>query len=519
MVCINASIVTKGGKVLVSRSFLPITKVRLSALLAAFPKLIGSGKQHTYVESDSVRYVYLPLDDLYIVLITDQRSNIIEDLSILQLLSKVVPEQLLVHEITEDSIVKRQFEIAFAFDEAITYGGYKECVHLQQVLTNLEMESHEEKLAMMLKQSKEDEAKEKAKQMAKQLEEKKIERMRAQKLQGSGSGGSSGFGSRDSNMGSGRSGDSYKPPPKPERKERPERKDTRPPPGKGLQLGKTKKTDDIMKQLKAEGAVVDTPERSVASTTAAAAPAKSSDPIQVTVDEKLTIQLNKDGGLEHMEVKGDISLCVSDPSMATIVVQLSQGDNSKFQFKTHPNINKALFNEQSMLGLKDPSRPFPVNSVLGVLKWRCQSKDEADIPITVTCWPSTSGSESQVNLEYELQRDDMRLQDVEIRIPLPGCRTQPSVSNVDGDLRFDSREECAIWAIDIVDKTNKNGSVEFTVPAINEADFFPVEVNFTSFNTLCDIKVDGIFQASGPQTDALKYGLQALLTSDEYLIS
>ena len=47
---------------LVSRQFVDMTRIRIEGLLAAFPKLVGSGKQHTYVETENVRYVYQPLE-------------------------------------------------------------------------------------------------------------------------------------------------------------------------------------------------------------------------------------------------------------------------------------------------------------------------------------------------------------------------------------------------------------------------------------------------------------------------
>ena len=54
---------------------------------------------------------------------------------------------------------------------------------------------------------------------------------------------------------------------------------------------------------------------------------------------------------------------------ACIRVRIETGDNAGFQFKTHPNIDKALYGD-SLLGLKDPERPFPIGNPLGILKWR-----------------------------------------------------------------------------------------------------------------------------------------------------
>jgi hypothetical protein len=76
--------------VLVSRQFVDMPRIRIEGLLAAFPKLVGTGKQHTYVETENVRYVYQPIEVLYLILVTNKQSNILEDLDTLRLLSKVV---------------------------------------------------------------------------------------------------------------------------------------------------------------------------------------------------------------------------------------------------------------------------------------------------------------------------------------------------------------------------------------------------------------------------------------------
>lgn len=60
---------------------------------------------------------------------------------------------------------------------------------------------------------------------------------------------------------------------------------------------------------------------------------------------------------------------------------------------------------------------------------------------------------------------------------------------VDGDWHYDTRKSIMLWSIDIIDSSNRTGSLEFVVPGTRPESFFPVTVNFTASRTLCQVRV------------------------------
>ena len=58
-----------------------------------------------------------------------------------------------------------------------------------------------------------------------------------------------------------------------------------------------------------------------------------------------------------------------------------------------------------------------------------QTTDEGLVPLLINCWPSASGSESYVNIEYE-STTDFDLQNVAIAIPLPALAASTKVNQV-----------------------------------------------------------------------------------------
>lgn len=117
--------------------------------------------------------------------------------------------------------------------------------------------------------------------------------------------------------------------------------------------------------------------------------------------------------------------------------------------QTHPKVDKKLFDQESILGLKDGSKPFPSTRV-AVLRWSVKSQDDSLLPLNLTCWPDKEGSDKlNVTIEYEMQRE-MVLDNVNILIPL-GSHDAPHVASIDGVYQHNAAEGKLLWHQDRVD--------------------------------------------------------------------
>ncbi|MGH0148265.1 UNVERIFIED_CONTAM: hypothetical protein FKN15_046437 [Acipenser sinensis] len=460
-----------------------MTRTRVEGLLAAFPKLMNMGKQHTFVETESVRYVYQPLEKLYMVLITTKNSNILEDLETLRLFSRVIPEYCRVLE--ESEISDHCFDLIFAFDEIVALG-YRENVNLAQIRTFTEMDSHEEKVFRAVRETQEREAKAEMRRKAKELQQARRDAERSgKKAPGFGGFGSSGVASSNSvNIITDTLIEQEKPKSIPAT--------IRPSgPSKALKLGaKGKEVDNFVDKLKSEGENIIQSSSGKRSSEAAKVlpPPVNMESVHMRIEEKISLTCGRDGGLQNMEVHGMITLRVSDDKTSRIRVYVDNSDKKGLQLQTHPNVDKKLFAADSVIGLKNPEKSFPLNNDVGVLKWRLQSTEESHIPLTINCWPSESGNGCDVNIEYELQEESLELNDVVITIPVPLGVGAPVIGDLDGEYRHDSRRNVLEWTLPIIDAKNKSGSMEFSI-AGQPSDFFPVNVSFVSKRNYCDIQI------------------------------
>lgn len=516
MVLLAAAICTKSGKALVSRQFVEMTRARIEGLLASFPKLIGSGsKQHTFIETESVRYVYQPLDKLYMLLITTKASNILEDLETLRLFSRVIPEYC--KTIEEKEINEHCFELLFAFDEIVALG-YRENVNLAQIRTFTDMESHEEKVFKAMRETQEKEAKQKMLERAEEIRRLKVTEGKGKYGQSTsnfsgGFGNSGGMSSSSSSYNNSHSKEPsvFEVSPSPTPSYNTSSNSNKP--NRAMKLGTNK---DILPAFIEQQVKQTLPAQSKQHISSTSDSVSNEENVHIRLDEKISLTCGKDGGVQSLEVLGVLYVNIAQEDDGRVRIALKNNDSRSLQLQTNPNIDKNLFKNNSMIGLKDPTKSFPVATDVGVLKWRFQSQEESEIPLTINCWPSETKNGCEVSIEYELQKLNLELNNVVIVVPIPSNVAAPIVKNCDGDYSYEKYKNCMFWRISSIDKSNATGTLEFTVSG-HADDFFPVNVSFVSDVSYCDIEVSGVMQAEN-QSVPVKHSIDISFSSDKYEI-
>jgi len=510
MVVLSAAICTKGGKVIIGRQYIDMTRGRVEGLYSTFSKLIQvpqsaskSEDQFTLLETDTVRYLYQILDlgssasassstskdTMYLVVVTTIYSNIIENAAVLQNLYK------LVNYITNNSqqsegpmtmmriLSVRFFDIVHAFDLVITPHGLlnESVVNMNLINTILEMDSMDEKIAQRDEESKT--------AAARQLAKQKAAFFKAQQHSVS----HSGMGSMMRGFGGGLASPIASGPRKTMDSISSSNVSSRPAPtesssasrapsaqrGKGLVLGGGKKGLQPAAAAPAASparAAAASPARAAAP--AAAAAARTSDAeLDVKIIEQLSVEMNQDATLKALQIRGELSLCAQTESAGFSAVQLVEtGMCSQAQFKAHPQIDKEMWSGGKVVCGKG-DKPFPVGHDITVLKWMFSgdSMTVSQPPVSVTCWPTVSPESIVMTIEYDVRDTCVGgMKDVVLVMPLP-----PEIASIqerDHDLIdvgevmdgtefvYDSENGGMVWRIgDISDADRKSGSIEFSL--------------------------------------------------------
>ncbi|OWB71394.1 hypothetical protein B5S31_g1081 [[Candida] boidinii] len=525
MAVLAASICSRGGKPLLSRQFKELSKDKVTALLSKFPSLLSdsNSNQHTTVEEENVRYVYQPLEDFFVVLITNRQSNILQDIDTLHLFCQTISSIL--NNIDEREIFENCFEILNSFDEIIDLG-YKENLTISQIITFLEMDSHEEKIQEIIERNKELEATEERKRKAKEIQRKEMLKKNMESnnylLQQqsiiqptyqeqpqipSYDDYKNQIPSAENYANNNNNNSSNKP------------FGNAPPRRGGLQLGKKSNKsmfnndpNQMDQDYDQAPLLINTPapqrqsqqqqqqqqQYSQQQSHNTAAPASSSssntankianEGILIIVNEKFSGQISREGSIASSEIKGDLQLRINDPELALSKINLNLIKNPKLstQFKTHPNVDKNLFNKESIIGLKDSTKPFPSNDQsLGVLRWKSVPKKDVSeeenvlLPLMLTTWVNNNNNGTiNVTFEYELNEtftESKLLDEVSIIIPISNG-TVESADNDNVSLKF--VEEGLLVNLN---KLTESPSGSFEIQCLEVEDdeaLFPMEILF-----------------------------------------
>ena len=143
MVALSVVMCSKSAKIIFARQFIRMTRMELEEHIVQFSRNIDSYKEITHFESDKVRFIFIPIDSYFLILITSKNSNIIEDTEILKLIYRLI-QDLCQGQINYDSIIENSYEIMLGIDD-IACLGYRNGINIIQIKQYLQMESLEEK--------------------------------------------------------------------------------------------------------------------------------------------------------------------------------------------------------------------------------------------------------------------------------------------------------------------------------------------------------------------------------------
>lgn len=262
-----------------------------------------------------------------------------------------------------------------------------------------------------------------------------------------------------------------------------------------MQLGKKSRTNDMFERVRGDMGV-ESDETPLVTPALATAPVEAAEPrvsstldrdaVHVTISEAISATLTREGALNSLSITGDLALRISDPSLTKIKLGLQAIPSHGAAFRTHPNVDRNLFNSAKTIQMSNTARGFPVNNAVAVLRWRASPNvsDSSACPITFTVWMNNDGGKFGITVEYELTGGDA-LRDVSVVIPYAG--SEPVVSSFDA--AYEVSGDMLEWNIGSVDSDNPNGTFEFEAESSDENDFFPMSIRFSKTTPYIDVDV------------------------------
>lgn len=172
MVALSTLVCTKNAKIIFSRQFVKMSRLELEEHVVHFTRNIETCKDNSTFESEKARYIFIPIENLYLVLLTDKDSNLIEDIEITKLIYRLIQD--ICGNISENNLVENAFEIIMGIDDIVSMG-YRDAVSIAQIKQFMVMDSQDEKEFRKIQEQREKQAKKELEEKGKEFEKKRRE--------------------------------------------------------------------------------------------------------------------------------------------------------------------------------------------------------------------------------------------------------------------------------------------------------------------------------------------------------
>ncbi|GAB1225939.1 hypothetical protein ENUP19_0266G0028 [Entamoeba nuttalli] len=484
MTIYSIALISRGGNILTAIQNYKLKN--FSSILAQFSRL-EKGSQVTFIQLEKIKYIYQPVDDIYVVLITSINSNIVEDTQILQCIVSVLSQRL--DGITEAKICSDVFVITDVISEFCNFDGTCEKLTSSDVEQNLVMQSQEEELYFLELKQKKSDAKKLAQQKASELSAEKKSREKLEKQKGKEQ---KAIDEKYQEIQRIQQEQMIKMQEEEEEKRRIEKqkkKETIKMKKGGITLGKQKKIlfDEDEKKILNNEDIEDGSDNQQEEE-------QKQQPIQekklmtenmiVKLIENVSCSMYSENSTCSLSLSGSLSVSVADASLTHTPININQYE-LPLKTQLHPQMDTTAFNKDHILIPKANAKGYAIGSTPSLLiKWSYTSTDNESLPISVTCWPSEEENHLSMTISYETKK---QLNNLRIIVPV---KENVIVDSCEGTYNM---EDGLVWIIGNVEN-GSTGAMEFTLNdnSLRTDDMFPVKIDFDVDQTYSGMKINEI---------------------------
>lgn len=465
-------ICTKEGRLVFYRDYGAVPHSLFEDLAFALPASLAKDSQCCFFAHGAHRLVFLPLEALFVVMVTPRHSNIIEDVETIGNVKDVI-HHILAPKLNEEAVTENYANLTFAFDDMISLGT-RNAFSRTQVQALLEMESSNEKLQQAILLGKEKEAKKRTEEEARKIERsmraKEIIAKEFKEIDES----IKKFADTDPGIAAKRATT----PPKIEPTAAAEKLSTK---GvRGLQL-KAPKKETTRTTTQAPKKVEEKPE-----------PAEEmsfnplSEEVELSLEEKVSGSLGVSGTWNAFELKGVLRATQMNPKLDRFSVELGNPKlDPRLNIRLPPMFDKKRWGE-GVLAFKEGSAGLTPNTPTETLKYGIALGAAGFAPpFKLTTWPGANDFSAELEFDSS-QTVFKRIEKLSLEFKISD-RLGATIRDYSGSDAFNVKSGFR-WVVANFGPDNPSATFEIECKkGLRVEDLFPVEVTIESKDTCLDL--------------------------------